>query len=154
MAAQPISRLPLSKFAFCDLVLDTALELEKARLGGQLSSAPIERLAEALSDAVKEDQPAGRPVFLEPAYFDSFERLFRVQRGNPESVEQIQAFLREAVDDLRDLEHNTGATEKLGKVSEFCLVLHQELAREIEAEESGVTDDWRTSDISVAARFF
>jgi hypothetical protein len=141
----------LSKLAFCDLILDTAVELERARSGAKISVAPLERLAQALDRASNPFEDLARSAFVEPAFYDSFERLFRHQRSAaPQSSEQIRSFLGDAVADLRRVEQGEVAPDSISKMIDFCVRLHQELTREIEAEGGVVIDEWRTSDIAAA----
>jgi hypothetical protein len=141
----------LSKLAFCDLLLDTAVELERARAGSKINRAPLERLARVLARASKPFDDAAQSAFVEPTFYDSFERLFRVQKSEiPESAEQLQAFLSETVAELRLVETGAIAPGSLTKMIDFCVGLHQELTRELEAESGVVIDEWRTSDLPIA----
>lgn len=151
MANPAVVEATLSKLAFCDLILDTAVELERAKSGVKISRAPLERLARVLARASKPFEDASQQAFVEPSFYDSFERLFRLQNSNvPESVEQLQAFLNEAVAELRRAEAGDVPPQSLSKMINFCVGLHRELTREIESEGGVVVDDWRTSDVATA----
>jgi hypothetical protein len=151
MAHLAVVERTLSKLAFCDLILDTAVELERARAGSKINRAPLERLARVLAHASRPFDDAAQSAFVEPTFYDSFERLFRVQKsGTPESVEQLQAFLSETVTELRLVEDGAVAPGSLAKMIDFCVGLHQELTRELEAESGVVIDEWRTSDLPAA----
>jgi hypothetical protein len=151
MANPAVVEATLSKLAFCDLILDSAVELERARSGARINRAPLERLAQVLSHASKPFADDSQAAFVEPTFYDSFERLFRTQKSDlPASVEQLQAFLREAVSELRQVENEKVAPELLSKMIDFCVGLHKELTREIEAEGNVVVDEWRTSDVAAA----
>ncbi len=151
MANPAVVETTLSKLAFCDLLLDTAVELERARGGARISRAPLERLAKVLTHASRPFEDASQQAFVEPTFYDSFERLFRTQRASiPDSVEQLQAFLNDAVAELRRVERGRIAPGSLSKMIDFCVGLHKELTREIEAESGVVIDEWRTSDVAAA----
>jgi hypothetical protein len=142
----------LSRLAFCDLVLDTAMELERARLGHAPSMGPLNRLADTLSRAAKPIDAPMQPAFMEPTFYDPFERLFRSQKSViPESIEQIQTFVAEAAEQLRAVEAGNASPEAIKRLVDFCVGLHQAVALEVEAEEADIVDDWRTSDVAVAA---
>lgn len=149
---QVVADTSLSRLEFCDLVLDTAIELERARQGEASSSAPLERLADALSRASKPIAAPVEPAFVEATFYDPFERMFRAQNlDSPQSIEHIQAFITTAVNELRAVETGDASPETIQKLVDFCITLHQEMAREIEAEEADFVDDWRTSDVAIAS---
>src|SRR6266536_2387578 len=120
----------LSKLALCDLLLDTAVELGRARIGRKFSRAPVERLATALSYASKPFEDAPQAGLVDPMFYESFERLFRVQRSDAlESIDQLRAFVGDVIDELRSAEDGEVSPDSAKKVIDFCVGLHQELTR-------------------------
>jgi len=141
----------LSKLELCDLLLDAAVELERSRSNRKFSRKPVERLASALSYASRPFDAAPQVGLIDPTFYDSFERLFRVQKTDTlESIDQLQAFVGEVVNELRSAEDGDVSSDAAKKVVDFCIGLHQELTREIEAESRFVIEDWRTSDIQAS----
>ena len=135
MANPAVVTSTLSKLALCDLLLDTAVELGRFRRGLKFSQAPVERLAAALAYASKPFADAPQEGLIDPTFYESFERLFRIQRTDAlESIDQLRAFVDEVVAELRPAENGEVSPESAKKVIDFCVGLHQELTREIEAE--------------------
>lgn len=139
--------MPLSKFAFCDLVLATTLELEKARTGRAARSEPLRQLADALSKAAS-PICAGEPTaFVEAGYFEPLERLFTsVNSQHPASIKQIQDFVQEASLNMRSIEVDKASQDSIPNLISFCVALHEELIRALESENNVVVDEPRTSD--------
>ena len=151
MANPAVVGSALSKLALCDLLLDAAVELERAKAGKKFSRKAVERLAVALSYASMPFEDAHQAGLIEPTLYDSFERLFRTQRSATlESIDQMREFVGEVVTDLRSAESGEVNEESAKKMIDFCVGLHQELTREIEAESRFVVDDWRTADIQAS----
>ena len=139
MLAPVVSHMPLSKFAFCDWVLATTLELEKARTGRVAKSEPLRQLADALSKAASPVCQGEPTAFVEAGYFEPLERLFtsvNSQRAN--SIEQIQDFVQEATLNMRSLEVDSASKNSIPNLISFCVALHEELIRALESE-SGVS---------------
>lgn len=152
MANGAVVGATLSKLAFADLLLDAAVELERARNGATVSRAPLERLAKFIAHLSNPFEESGQATFVDPTYYDSLERLFRLQKADSlQSTAQLQAFLADAVAELRLVERGQVEPASISKMIDFCIRLHQELTREIEVETGIVVDEWRTSDdVSVA----
>lgn len=151
MAAQPST--PLSKFAFCELVLDSALELEKARTGGIADPVQLGKLADALTrTAMPFAQDANKISFVEAGYFGPLGRLFTTCRDEqPQSTKQIQDFVEDAAKNMRAPNFSDPSNRSISQLIEFCAALHEELARDLDSENRIVIDEWRSADDSTEA---
>jgi hypothetical protein len=147
MLAYALPSSPLSKFAFCDLVLASTLELEKVRAGRPAKSEPLRHLADALSRAASPMSEGVPTAFVEATYFEPLERLFTTFRSRqPNSIKQIQDFVQEASQNMRDHGKEGASKEAVLDLISFCVALHEELVRGLESENGVVIDESRTSD--------
>jgi len=131
-----------SKFELADLALQSAIELERIKAGMNHNGEVLDRLAATL---VKTCDPGARDApfrFVEPGYYEPFERLYRLQES-PQStaIEEIQAFIKRTSAKLSQVAQGDKAlaSELIG----FCVALHQELLQEITAENAIVVHEWR-----------
>lgn len=137
----------LSKFAFCDLVLTSTLELEKARSGRPSEPEPLRQLADALSRAASPVHEGAPTSFVEASYFEPLERLFTTFRHQqPSSIKQIQDFINEATLNMRNLKIGDASNDGIPELISFCVALHEELVRGLGAENGIVLDEPRPSD--------
>lgn len=147
MLASSLPNGPLSKFAFCDLVLTSTLELEKARTGRLAKSEPLRQLADALSQAASPVSGGVPTSFVEASYFEPLERLFTtVNSQQPSSIKQIQDFVHDATLNMRNLQIDSPSNDRIPGLISFCVALHEELVRGLDAEHGVVVDESRTSD--------
>jgi hypothetical protein len=131
-----------SKFELADLALQSAIELEWIKAGMTRNSEVLDRLATAL---VKTSDPGSRAApfrFVEPGYYEPFERLYRLTES-PQStaIEEIQAFIKRTSEKFSQVAQGDKAlvSELIG----FCVALHQQLIQEITAEDAVVVHEWR-----------
>lgn len=147
-AHQSIAAQPLSKFAFCDLALESALQLDRARGGGALDTHPLRALAEVLcrtSDPSPNSAPA---AFIESSYYQPFQRLLQSQNvEGAQSIDKIRDFFGAAADRLRSIRVEGASAEELSELVKFCVALHKELIRELKSEDGVGVHEWRVSDI-------
>lgn len=146
------AEVALSKFAFSDLAIRSAVELEKARAGTDFETAPLEQLAAALTRTSHPDD-AGAPFkFVEPGYYEPYERLYRQkQPERAKGVEEIQAFVGDAVERLRAFKPGSAQKESAVELVKFCIALHRELIRELASEDVVVRHEWRRPDFPAPA---
>lgn len=144
----------LSKFAFSDLALRSAVELEKARVGTSYEIEPIQSLADVLGLAANPDVQGAPFKFVEPGYYQTFERLYHTKQPAPvESVEQIQKFMSEAIDRLRSIKSATDRANIDKELIAFCIALHRELIRGLSTEDKVVVQERRSPDFSTPTGF-
>ncbi|MET4241533.1 hypothetical protein [Bradyrhizobium sp. RT10b] len=138
----PVTAASPSKYALADLALQSAIELERIKGGVPHDDAVLDRLAATLlqtSDPGVADAPFR---FVEPGYYEPFERLYRLRESPQTSaIEGIQEFIKRASEKLSHVvQGDKGlASELIG----FCIALHQELIQEIAAEDVLVVHEWR-----------
>ena len=148
MGAQAAVNLPMSKFAFCDLALESAIQLEALKAGRDWNEGPIRTLADQLIQAAR---PADReaPVsFIEASYYEPFERLTKQQLGTRQSLQDIKAFFGDAAEELRSVNTSAATSEGVNALVNFCITLHRELARELRSEDLSGARQRRASDIT------
>jgi hypothetical protein len=126
----------LSRFAFSDLALRSAIELDRAGNGSEYETAPLRELADALERAAYPDHSGAAPFkFVEPGFYQAFESLYQLQRRTPaHSVDELQEFMGDAIMGLRQVEDSVVEAQIDKKLIAFCIALHRELIRELSAE--------------------
>lgn len=130
-----------SKFGLSNLTLSSIVELERLKAGMEYDGRALENLSAALLKMSNPTAAATQFGFIEPAYYDSFERLY-VTSGQAEhgGVERIQAYIRELSEQLHGLaESAEGQPEPLLAV---CMNLHRELVQELSAEDDKAGHEW------------
>ena len=148
MGAHAAANLPMSKFAFCDLALESAIQLESLNAGREWDAEPVRTLADLLVQAAR---PADReaPVsFIEASYYEPFERLTRQQLGERQSLQEIKAFFGGAADKLRSVDVAAASAGGVTALVQFCVTLHRELARELRMEDLSGARQRRASDVT------
>ena len=131
-----------SKYGLTSLALQAAIELERLRANTPYDNAVLGALASALvetSDPHSDDAPFR---FVEPGYYEPFERLCRLRESSQSvAVEAIQAFIKGASDKLSRVK--PGEQDLALELINFCVALHRELIQEISAEDAFVVHEWR-----------
>lgn len=154
MLAVATPNTPLSKFAFCDLVLASTLELEKARTGRPAKAEPLQALAEALSRAASPMANSGSTAFVEAGYFTPLEGLFTtINSAQPSSIKQLQDFVLDATKGMRSQNFENPSKDSILSLIRFCVALHEELVRGLETERTVVINESRASNQSFEAVF-
>jgi len=148
MGAHAAVNLPMSKFAFCDLALESAIQLEALKAGKNWNDKPVHSLAELLVQAARPEDKEAPASFIEASYYEPFERLTRQQLGVRQSVQDIKAYFGGAADKLRAVSVETGSAEGVAALVQFCVTLHRELARELRMEDLSGARQRRASDIT------
>jgi hypothetical protein len=152
MSLATSSNAPLSKFAICDLVLASTLELEKARTGRPAKSEPLRELAEALSRAARPMADDNSTAFVEAGYFTPLEGLFTAMNSaQPRSIKQLQEFVQDATNGMRSQNLEDSSNDSILGLIRFCVALHEELVRGLEAERTVVINESRASNQSLEA---
>lgn len=147
--------MPLSTFALSDLALQSAVELAKARAGSDYSVDAVHHLATALSQTVSPASQAPQLRFVEPAYYEPFERLFHHQQPaepDPDTVEAIQSYFTEIVARLQAF-NQASPLGPVDELQDFCVALHRELIRELTSDGPFVRPNWRRTDFSSSFGF-
>src|SRR5260370_30267376 len=90
-----------SKYALTDLALQSAIELERIKAGMNHNSEVLDRLAKTLLQTSDPDVRDAPFRFVEPGYYEPFERLYRLKES-PQSaaIEEIQAFIKRTSEKL------------------------------------------------------
>ncbi|MBX9647697.1 MAG: hypothetical protein K2X57_11640 [Xanthobacteraceae bacterium] len=134
--------LTQSTFALTNLALQSAIELERFKAGMKFDKKPLKELADALVVTSHADAPGEAFRFVEPGYYEPFERLYlsrEAKRSN--TVTEIQAFIREASKRIANAAEGRGSDA--AKLIEFCLALHQELIQEFSVEDAFAVQESR-----------
>lgn len=140
-------RKPVSKFALSDLAFRSALELEQARQGKDFDRALLAKLAAALSNASNPRSEGASFRFVEPGYYEPFERLYKLSHEvDASSVEQIQDFFKVEIRKLEGLSHRPPTSSEAAELVDFCVSLHRELVNALAAETAIAAGEWRGND--------
>lgn len=125
----------VSKFRIGDLALDSALELERARIGGTFTAYPLEALAEALQQTSLDPLPGTMVSSMRPGYFEPFDRVQRTRAPSAErSSDDIRNLVDWAVAELKRVAQTSGLDDQAGELVNFCIQLHQEFVGRPAAE--------------------
>jgi hypothetical protein len=138
--------LSISKFAFCDLALESALQLELAKAGKEWDRVPPKRLSDVLIRAARPSDAESRASFIEAGYYEPFERLLSRREGTPQSIQDIKSYFGAAAESLKSLDA-APSTDRLKELVDFCVNLHKELARELAREDAIGARQWPVTDI-------
>jgi hypothetical protein len=131
-----------STFALTNLALQSAIELERAKAGMKFDKKPLRDLASALVQTSHANAPGEAFRFVEPGYYEPFERLYLSREAKPSNtVTEIQTFIREASKRIANAAEGKGSDAV--KLIEFCLALHQELIQEFSVEDALVVQESR-----------
>lgn len=123
-----------SKYSLSNLALRSIVELERMNAGLDCDPDVFSSLAVALRQRSEPETCAAQFRFVEPGYYEPFERLYRM--GSSESdgeVEHIQDYMKK-------VSHQLGAVAggEIAAVSTLlpiCIALHQELIQQIAGED-------------------
>lgn len=131
-----------STYALTNLALQSAIELERAKAGMKFDKKPLRDLANALVQTSRANATGEAFRFVEPGYYEPFERLYLSRGDKPSNtVTGIQAFIREASERIANAAE--GKRSDAVKLIEFCLALHQELIQEFSVEDALVVQESR-----------
>lgn len=121
----------LSKSEIGDLALDAAVQLQRAKSGGDLDATPLHELAAALRHSAGDDEGFASVSQMWPGYLDPFERLYRsANSAEPKSFKQLRDFIGTAISEIdavgggRPLDGGIAS-----RLMDFCLQLNLELGR-------------------------
>jgi hypothetical protein len=124
-----------SKYNLSNLALRSIVELERMNAGLDCDRAVFSDLASALRDT-SGPSTAGLQQFrfVEPGYFEPFERLYRSASSSAEAnVEQIQDYVNDVSSRLIAI---ASGPKVDGSLLPVCIALHQELVQELTAEDA------------------
>lgn len=125
----------VSKFRIGDLALDSALELERARISGQFTAGPLEALANALQQTSFDPPPGSMVSSMRPGYFEPFDRVQRSHSPSAQhGTEDIRALVDWAIAELKRVAQLNGIDGQAGELVNFCVQLHQEFVGRPAAE--------------------
>lgn len=123
-----------SKYALSDLTLNSIVELERLLAGLDCNRETFARLAEALQQASEPTSGTTQFRFIEPGYYEPFERLYRnASSAFDGDVAHIQGFMKKVGSELTALAMDWGKPEQT--LLPFCIALHSELIRELTVED-------------------
>lgn len=143
----------VSKFAFSDLALQSAIELERARAGEPFQVEPLVDLADALSITSRPEREGSPFRFVEPSFYEPFERLYRLERHKAETVEDIQQYVGDLAERLRAIKPGKTEERTTRELVIVCIALHRELIRELGSEDVLVRHEWRQPTFATAPGF-
>jgi len=130
-----------SKYSLSDLALRSVVELERMGAGMDYNAQVFGELSTAL---MQTSEPAAGAVqfrFVEPGYYDPFERLYRSVSSAPRAdLEQIQNYMKTVSSHLEAL--SKGQNEAAPTMLPVCVALHQELVQELSAEDVFAIHEW------------
>jgi hypothetical protein len=148
---ESIRQTPLSTFAFCDLAMRSAVELEKARENSPFEADPLLKLADALTHTTRTPDRGARYKFVEPGLYEPLERLFQADGSGASDVDALEQFMAERVKQLRTVERKKPSAKLAADLVSFCVALHRELIRDMTSEDELVVRDWRYAHAPVAS---
>jgi hypothetical protein len=91
--------------------------------------------------------------FVEPAYFEPLDRLFREQRSeSAQGMEEIVSFVEKSARSLMDFEGSPRNKSYAEALRIFCIALHQQLIDELAREDGVGIPEWAPDDRKVQAR--
>ena len=124
-----------SKYNLSNLALRSIVELERMNAGLDCNRAVFTDLASALRDTSGPNTAGSQQFrFVEPGYFEPFERLYRTALSSAEAdVEQIQDYVNDVSFRLNSVA-SSGTVD--GSLLPVCIALHQELVQELAAEDA------------------
>ena len=125
----------VSKFRIGDLALDSARELERARINGTFTADPLEALAEALQQTSCDPPPGAMLSSMRPGYFEPFDRVQRTRAPSAErKTDDIRGLIDWAITELKRVAQSGGLDDQAGELVNFCVQLHQEFVGRPAAE--------------------
>lgn len=125
----------VSKFRIGDLALDSALELERARVGGQFTAGPLVALADALEQTSFDSTQGTAVSSMRPGYFESFDRVQRCRvHPTQNKADDIRALVEWAITELKRMAQTSGIDDQASELVNFCVQLHQEFVGRPAAE--------------------
>ena len=121
----------LSKSEIGDLALDAAVQLQRAKSGGDLDARPLHELAAALRHSAGADEGFASVSQMWPGYLDPFERLYRsAHSAEPKSFKQLRDFIGTAIREIDAVSDGPALDGEIAsRLMEFCLQLNLELGR-------------------------
>lgn len=141
----------MSRFAISDLAIQSAVELEKARVGSTYNIEPLTTLAVVLNRTAEPNGEGAPFKFVEPGFYEPLERIYELNnqmRSN--SVEELQSFFTGVARKLNEL---NAATPQAGEVEilvRLCVHLHRELIRDADLGDGLGRHDWRRPGIDTS----
>jgi hypothetical protein len=130
-----------SKFGLSDLALRSIVELERMNAGMDFEKGALEDLSVALLHTSHPDQQSEQVGFIDPTYYDPFERLYRASAVTADvNVEKIQEYLRQISEQLSVLADGGAASPT--RLLTVCINLHKELVQELLADDDTAAQEW------------
>jgi hypothetical protein len=122
-----------SKHSLSTLALRSIVELERMNAGLDYDAAAFSDLASALRVTSEPSAATLQFRFVEPGYYEPFERLYRLASSATGDVEQIQNYVKDVSSRLSAVAAGDGGGA--GSLLPICVALHQELVQELSAED-------------------
>lgn len=130
-----------SKYVLTELTLRSMIELERVKAGIDFETDVLYQLSDALLGTSNADSSAAPFRFVEPGYFEPYERLVRhADSVQAPAIGIILAYIKQVSDDLRMVA--SGDPSPVNTLIPVCVALHQELINEINSEDTFVGNDW------------
>jgi len=148
----PVQLDLVSTHSLSELALDALTEVGRSLAKADTDPDPVRALGHFLLDTAS-TTVAGQQVNLVPAgYFQPLEKLFRDHYSvPPETIEQIQAFVKGVGTRLVGFQPASEEQETLEILRSFCYSLHRYLVDELKKEEASVARDWGGDDVGAQA---
>lgn len=122
-----------SKYSLSNLALRTIVELERMNAGLDYDTAAFSDLASALRVTSEPSAATLQFRFVEPGYYEPFERLYRIASSTAGDVEQIQNYVKDVSSRLSAVAAGEGGASR--SLLPICVALHQELVQELSTED-------------------
>lgn len=134
-----------SKFVLSELALRSIIEIERLNAGMEFDNSVLEALSSALLQASRLEGQAAQLAFIEPEYFVSLERLYRIASSADDGdVEKIRGYTKKISEQLNSpIEAGSDVAAALLSV---CETLHSELVQDLTIDDSARTHEWPNFD--------
>lgn len=131
---------PPSRFALTDLTLRSLVELERVKAGLDFEPEVLSQLSSALRETSGREDSVSAFRFVEPGYYEPYERLARAGTGHSSPIDRIQSYIKDVSDQLAQVAGGHSAFAP--RLLETCITLHQELIQEVAPEDMLDVNEW------------
>lgn len=125
---------PHSKYGLSRLALHSIVALERMKAGMDCDPDVFRNLATALRQRSEPSACTMQFRFVEPGYYEPFERLYRMASSTSDGdVEHIQDYMKTVSHQLESVAG--GEVDAAASLLPVCIALHQELVQQISGED-------------------
>jgi len=130
-----------SRFALTDLTLRSMVELERVKAGLDFEREVLSQLSSALRETSGPEDSTSAFRFVEPGYYEPYERLTRAFcTGHSSPIDRIQSYIKDVSDQLMQVA--SGHAALAPTLLDTCITLHQELIQEVAPEDMLDVNEW------------